>query len=131
MSQTTKEINRITRTIIGICGRLIIYILVLLLLYEGVTKGFAFGHEIFYATAAAREPGLDKTVVIEEGTSVSEAAKLLKREGLIVNEYSFAIQSLFYDYTIHPGTYKLNSSMTSREMLQMINENTGEEEGEE
>ena len=107
MSRATKEINRITGAIIGISGRLIVCALVVLLLYEGVTKGYEFGHEIFYAT---------------------DAAKLLKSYGLIANEYSFVIQAIFFDYEVNPGTYTVNTSMTSKEILQMMNENTGEEE---
>ena len=29
---------------------------------------------------------------------------------------------------MNPGTYTVNTSMTSKEILQMMNENTGEEE---
>ena len=42
MSQMTKEINAITGTIIGVSGKLIIYALVILLLVEGMTRGYAF-----------------------------------------------------------------------------------------
>ena len=58
MSQVTKEINAITGTIIGVSGKLIIYALVILLLVEGMTRGYAFGHEVFYATAMEPEPGV-------------------------------------------------------------------------
>ena len=57
MSRATKEINRITGAIIGISGRLIVCALVVLLLYEGVTKGYEFGHDIFYATSVEAAPG--------------------------------------------------------------------------
>ena len=39
MSRTTKEINRVTGAIIRISLRLIVYGAVLLLLYEGVSRG--------------------------------------------------------------------------------------------
>lgn len=128
MSRATKEINRITGAIIGISGRLIVCALVVLLLYEGVTRGYEFGHEIFYATSMEAAPGRDRNVTIEEGTSVTEAAKLLKSYGLIPNEYSFVIQGIFFDYDVNPGTYTLNTSMTSKEILQLMNENAGKEE---
>ncbi len=128
MSRTTKEINRITGAIIGISGRLIVYALIVLLLYEGVTKGYAFGHDIFYATSVEAEPGRDKTITVNEGASVAGTAKQLQEAGLISNEYSFIIQSLFFDYKVNPGTYTVNTSMTSKEILQMMDENTGEEE---
>ena len=124
MSRATKEINRITGAIIGISGRLIVCALVVLLLYEG----YEFGHEIFYATSVEAAPGRDRSITVEEGTSITDAAKLLKSYGLIANEYSFVIQAIFFDYEVNPGTYTVNTSMTSKEILQMMNENTGEEE---
>lgn len=56
MSNATREINRITTAIIRISVKLIVYALIILLLYEAVTKGFAFGHEIFYAEAVEEAP---------------------------------------------------------------------------
>lgn len=130
MSRTTKEINRITGAIIAISGRMIVYALVVLLLYKGVTGGYAFGHDIFYARPMEAEPGRDMSVTVTEGSSVVSVAKTLKSDKLISNEYSFIIQSMFFDYDVNPGTYTLNTSMTSKEMLQMMDENTGEEEEE-
>ena len=51
MSETTKDINKVTGAIIGISFRLIIYAVAILLIYEGATKGYEFGHEIFYASS--------------------------------------------------------------------------------
>ena len=93
-----------------------------------MTKGYEFGHEIFYATSVEAAPGRDRSITVEEGTSITDAAKLLKSYGLIANEYSFVIQAIFFDYEVNPGTYTVNTSMTSKEILQMMNENTGEEE---
>ena len=42
--------------------------------------------------------------------------------GLIRNELAVRIQKMFYDYEIYPGTYTLNTSMTSKEILQVLNE---------
>ena len=74
------------------------------------------------------EPGRKKEITINKGTSVSQAAKLLKDDGLISNEYSFIIQAEFFAYKVKQGEYTFNTSMTSKEILQMMNENTGEKE---
>lgn len=131
MSNRTSDINKITTAIISISLRLILYALIILLLYEAVVRGFAFGHSIFYAEAVEEAPGHDITVVMEDGESVSEAAKALADKGLIKSEAAFLFQSRFYDYdTIYPGTYALNTSMTSKEILQLLNEKPEEETGE-
>lgn len=122
MSNTTNEINRITTAIISISVKLIVYALIILLLYEAVTRGYAFGHEVFFAEAMEEKPGRDISVTIKPDTSVSEAAKLLTDKGLIKSEFAFIFQSKFYDYgTIYPGEYVLNTSMTSKEVLQALN----------
>ena len=121
MSQITKEINAITGTIIGISGKLILYALVILLLVEGISRGYAFGHEVFYATAMEPSPGTRYALTIPEGQTTAETAKLLKDVGLIKNEYAVQIQIWFYDYETYPGTYELSTSMTSKEILQILN----------
>ena len=122
MSQMTKEINKITKTIIGVSGKLILYALVVLLLVEGMTKGYAFGQSIFYAVPMEAAPGRDFTVTVPEGQKPGETVATLKDLGLIENELAVQIQMKFYDYEINPGTYKLNTSMTSKEILQLLNE---------
>lgn len=131
MSETTNEINKITGTIIGISGRLIIYALIVLLLFEGVTKGYAFGHDIFYARAVDAAPGRDIQVIIPDGTDTAAASDILVRKGLIKNKTAFIVQSKFYEYEVKPGTYVLNTSKTSKELLQQLNDGPLEEEKEE
>ena len=53
MSQTTKEINRVTGTVISVSLKLIMFAVTILLLYEGVTRGYEFGYHVFCDTAAA------------------------------------------------------------------------------
>jgi len=136
MSRMTKDINKVTGTVIAVSGKLIFYAVIVLLLFEGMTKGYEFGHEIFYATAMEQGEGRDKTVSIPTGQSAKETARILKQSGLIGNELAFQVQKQFYDYEIYPGTYTLNTSMTSKEILQMLNEKpeetaAGEDNGKE
>lgn len=123
MSNRTKEINKITTAIISISIKLIVYALIILLLYEAVSRGYAFGHEIFYAESVDPAPGQDVSVVIGDHESVSKTAEYLVKKGLIKSAFAFIFQSEFYDYkTIYPGSYVLNTSMTSKEILQRLNE---------
>ena len=64
MSQITKDINKITGTIIGVSGKLILYALILLLLTEGIVRGYAFGHAIFYQTPMEPTPGSNKVLTV-------------------------------------------------------------------
>jgi cell division protein YceG involved in septum cleavage len=73
-------------------------------------------------------PGTDKVVTITDGQSTGDVAYMLRNCGLIDSELTLQIQKRFYEYEFHPGTYALNTSMTSKEILQVLNEGTGEEE---
>jgi UPF0755 protein len=128
MSRVTNEINKVTGTIISVAGKLIFYAVVVLLLVEGCTRGYAFGHAIFCPTAMEATPGTDKVVTITDGQSTGDVASMLRSRGLIDSELILQIQKRFYEYEFHPGTYELNTSMTSKEILQVLNEGTGEEE---
>lgn len=122
MSRTTKDINKVTGTVIAVSGKMILYAVIVLLLFEGMTRGYEFGHEIFYATAMEEGEGRLKTVTIPAGQSVKETARLLAQSGLVGNELAFQVQKQFYDYEIYPGTYTFNTAMTSKEILQQLNE---------
>lgn len=130
MSNRTREINKITMAIIRISVKLMVYALIILLLYEAVIRGYAFGHAVFFAEAVDSPPGKTVTVQMSGEESVSQAAKKLAGKGLIKSEFAFLFQSKFYDYdTIYPGSYELNTSMTSKEILQILNEDPQDEKG--
>lgn len=122
MSKTTREINRITTAIISISLRLLAGALFFFLLYEGVIRGYAFGHAVFSPEAVSEAPGRDRTWVVPEGASLLESSRELEEAGLILDAYVFAVQAKLYHYTICPGTYQLNTSMTSRDILQLLDE---------
>jgi UPF0755 protein len=122
MSRVTNEINKVTGTIISVAGKLIFYAVVVLLLVEGCTRGYAFGHAIFCPTAMEATPGTDKVVTITDGQSTGDVASMLRSRGLIDSELILQIQKRFYEYEFHPGTYELNTSMTSMEILLVLND---------
>lgn len=122
MSRTTREINRITTAIISISLRLLVCALLLFLLYEGVTEGYRFGHAIFSPEAVSAPPGREQSWVVKEGASLLEISKELEEADLILDAYVFVVQAKLYHYTPSSGVYVLNSSMTSKEILQQLDE---------
>ena len=75
--------------------RIVFLVLTLFLLYEGATKGYWLGHEIFNPTAVEAEPGRMRTVTIEESESTSEAGEALERVGLIQSRVVFCCRQRF------------------------------------
>ncbi|MCC8126669.1 MAG: hypothetical protein LIO92_04645 [Clostridiales bacterium] len=127
MSRTTEEINKVTGTVIGLSVRLISCAVVLLLLAEGISRGYHFGYEVFSSSAVDETPGRDRTVTITGNESELDICKSLEEDGLITDGLAAFFQMKFYDYEIYPGTYELNTSMTAKEILQTLNQKPEED----
>lgn len=120
MSRTTKEVGRITGTVIRFSLSLLAVCFVLFLLWEGASRGYRFGYETFSETRAEAAPGTDMVFDVMEGESRGETARRLERLGLIKNRYSFLLLAEFYSYEVRAGVYQLNTSMTTREILERL-----------
>ncbi len=139
MSGNTSDINRVTRSIITISWKLILFALAILLMYEVVTRGYAFGYSLFYDTAVEEPPGIDKRVTIGEDETLGNLAVALEEGGLVKDRFAFIIQCVFYEYgykfmgygnPIRAGTYLLNTSMTAKELIITLRDGNEVEETE-
>ena len=128
MSKLTKEINKISLAVIGISGRLVFYALVLVLLVLGVRKTYEFGHDIFYAPGMEALPGTEKIVTLDGTESVADVGKLLEDAGLIRDHVAFTIQAKCYDYEVKKGSLSLNTSQSSKEIINTLDEETKKEQ---
>lgn len=121
MSKETTSKKKTKRRVASLFSKILIYILILILI-AGIPFAYQFGHSIFYASSVDARPGRDVDVTISEGTSFSQLADMLYDEGIIENKFSFKIQAKFFDIRMHAGEYTFNSSQTSREILEMIDD---------
>ena len=120
MRKLTKEINKISLAVISFCAKLLFYALVAVLLVTGAKKGYAFGHSIFYAPGMEAEPGRSVVVTLDGDESVSEVGKLLQDKGLIRDKNAFALQAFCYEYKVKKGTFELNTSESSKELIHIL-----------
>lgn len=127
MSRVTKEINKISWAVISISTKLIIYVLIAVAFVMGARKSYEFGHSIFFAPAMEEIPGTDVIVTIDEDDSVAQVGKILEDAGLIRDKSAFAIQAIVYGYEVQEGTFNLNTSYSSKEIINLLGE---PEEGE-
>lgn len=129
MSKVTQEINKISITVISIAGKILFLVLAAVLLVTGARRGYEFGHSIFYSPAMEAEPGRDVTINLTGEESVTEIGRLLEKNGLIRDDSAFSIQALCYEYDVQAGTYTLNTSMSSKEIIMELREaKDGEQE---
>lgn len=118
--QRQSGVNKMIRTAVAIAVRVIVYSLLTVALIKGSQVAYNFGHEIFYISSVEEAPGRDVSIRISKGETATDVAEELEDKGLIKNRASFYVQCWFFEYDINPGTYVLNTSMTPRQMLELI-----------
>lgn len=101
-------------------------VLVLLIVFIGVFKASAFcydfGYRIFSEPPVAAVPGTEVVVQIDEGDSAFDIGEQLEEKGLIRNSELYVAQYYLSAYVdkLLPGTYTLNTSMKTKEMLAVM-----------
>ena len=115
MSKITREINKISLFVISTSGRIILYGLAAVLIVTGARSA--------YAPAMEAEPGTEKSIKLDGDESVEEVGKILKKAGLIRDARTFTIQAKCYGYEVNAGTYELNTSKDSKELINILKEN--------
>ena len=98
------------------------------MIYRLAFKAYDFGYRVFAEPAVAEGTGIDVVVQIPLGSDASEIGKILKNAGLINDDKLFVAQELLSEYhgKLEPGTYSLNTSMTSEEMMAAMSPATEE-----
>ncbi|MCX4268350.1 MAG: aminodeoxychorismate lyase [Lachnospiraceae bacterium] len=115
-------VRKIASAEIAVSLKMIVAVLVAVMLVQTSQKAYDFGLQIFHPEPVSQQPGKDIIVIVEEKDSDLEVAKRLESKGLILDAYVFFIQAKLYKADLYAGTYTLNTSMTSEEMLKLISE---------
>ena len=99
--------------------RLIAVAIVILLAWGAYT----FGYMIFNGDPVTTS-GEPETVVIavEEGDEVADVAEELKEDGVIRSVLIMRIQDRIFDYGLVPGSFEVNSGMTSLQILSWLSD---------
>ncbi len=115
-------VRKIAGAVISISLKMIVVVLVAVMVGQISQDAYQFGLQVFHPTPISQQPGKDMIVIVEENDSDLEVGKRLEEKGLITNAYIFFIQAKLYKAELHSGTYTLNTSMTSEEMLGILSE---------
>ena len=123
--------SKIVLKIVGTMFSLLLWVLIFVGLVRAGQWAYGFGYRVFTESPVESAPGTDKSVTISDDMSAREIGNLLKEKGLIRDPDLFVAQLKLSSYsdTIKVGTYTLNTSMTAKEMMQVMSaeEETTEE----
>ncbi|MCR4924372.1 MAG: endolytic transglycosylase MltG [Lachnospiraceae bacterium] len=104
---------------IGTVIRLAVVAIAILMIFNVGKKAYDFGYRIFTEEPMDEEPGRDVIVTIKDSDNIVDISKMLEEKGLCSDWLLFVIQSKLSEYKEDPipGTYTLNTSMTTDTML--------------
>ena len=122
--------KKIVFSILKTLATIAVFILIGTAVFHITVKAYDFGYRIFAEEPMSPEPGYTMSVAIVEGKSVMEIGEILEEKGLIRSAYLFYLQEYFSSYhgDLKPGVYELCTAMTAEEMMEIMAQNTEEEE---
>ncbi|MDK2808987.1 MAG: hypothetical protein PWP24_1724 [Clostridiales bacterium] len=130
ISNRTRQILHAIKIFIQTIFNVLMYILIILILIRLATAAYDFSYQIFGSVSVEQAPGVDMPIEIEKGEGTMALAQDLEDKGLIADKYTFYVRAKLSTGSrkpIYPGSYKLNTSMTYEEMIEVITNQTAEQ----
>lgn len=114
--------NRAAVTITFGFLKIIFLILAVFVLISLGKDAYSFGYRVFAEETVSKPPGKDVAVTVGKGISPSDLGEMLERKGLIKDGKVFWLQMMLSEYKdqVKEGSYVLNTSQTSEEMLAVL-----------
>lgn len=119
-STSMKLTLRISSFILRGLLNIIFVILAVIVVIYGSRTAYNFTYQLYGPVTVDEEPGRTIPIRINKGESSMDIASKLELNRVIVDKYSFYFKVKLQNKVIMPGTYKVNSSMTYDEILDII-----------
>ena len=102
--------------------KIVLAIIIVMLVYKWSLLAYDYGQRVFNEPPMSAGSGRTVTVIINEGDSAKEIGDKLEKSGLIRDAMLFRIQEMLSAYKdeLQPGTYELNTSMKTEEMMEIM-----------
>lgn len=125
---TAQLVLKVTSFIFRTLLNIVFYLAIIYLITVVSKNAYNFCYQIFGEVTVETEPGRSIEIQIKQGESTMNVAKKLDLNKIIVDQYSFYVKAKLMNYTIMPGTYMLNTSMTYDKIFETITVPSTEEE---
>ena len=114
------NLRNTSKTIASFTIKLVTCLIIAALLFALSTKSFEFGRKVFTDKGYEEAPGKNISVTISESMSRMDISKLLKEKGIIDDSYVFFLQTYLYEGKFKSGKYKLNTSSSPEEIVEIL-----------
>lgn len=112
-----------SKVLMKFAKKVLLFSVIVIITYFLGMKLFAMGRQLFYEYSVDSKPGVDIEFTIEKGDTLDDIADNLYDLGLIDNTTIFKFRAKGYKINFTPNTYKLNTSMTIKNMLTIFDKN--------
>lgn len=106
--------------VFGMILKLVVAVAVVFVIYRGAAVCYDYGYRIFTEPAmTTEETSRTIQVTVTEDMSVLDIGELMQNKGLSRDGKLFALQYLLSEYRkdVKPGTYEVNTAMTSEQIM--------------
>ena len=116
---SSKSANKVVFRFVSISFTVLILLVIFIGVFKASTFCYDFGYRIFTEKPMESGPGRDIVVQIDADDSAFDIGKMLEQKGLVRDSSLYVAQYYLSAYVndLLPGTYTLNTSMTTKEML--------------
>lgn len=116
------NLNKLILKFVSISFSILVILLVVIGLIKLGSYCYDFGYRVFTETPVEEEPGTDVKVDVTDDLSEYQIGKLLKKDGLIrdANLFYAQLRMSAYHGKLKSGSYTLNTSMTSKDMMAVM-----------
>lgn len=114
--------RKIVMRVVSISFSILVIILVIFALTKLGSYAYQFGYRVFTEQPVSTGEGREVVVRLDAGMDGKAVGEMLERKGLIRDASLFAVQLRMsaYNGKLKPGIYTLSTSMTAREMMQVM-----------
>ena len=125
--------RKVVMRVVSISFSILVVVLIVFALTRLGNYAYQFGYRVFTEEPVDTGEGEDIIVRIEKDMDAADIGILLEEKGLIWDGTLFVAQLKLSSYNnkLKPGVYTLNTSMTAREMMQVMSPAEEETETEE
>lgn len=109
--------TKIVLRVLSISITVLLSVLVVCGLYQIGLRCYDFGYRVYTEPAVSKGEGVDVLVQITDDMGTMEIAELLEEKGLVRDARLFYLQAKLAGYKGKTGVYKVNTSMTARELM--------------
>ncbi len=115
--------KQVVFAVLGTIFKVVAAIMIVYFVYQASMLAYDYGYRVFTEPAMAQEGnGVDIVVEITMGKTERQIGQILESKGLVRDGNLFYIQTLLSEYSgqLLPGRYVLNTSMTAKEIMEIM-----------